>query len=74
MYIFLLNFFISIQAGLANAEVGFTVWEWEYKVKKITMEHWNICQSISAEYDSLHSSFQCTLTLDSGLPSDVLSS
>ena len=44
MYIFLLNFFISIQAGLANAEVGFTVWEWEYEVEKITMEHWNICE------------------------------
>ena len=33
-----------LQAGTTMTEVGFKVWEWEFEVELIRMEHWNICK------------------------------
>ena len=35
------------QAGLTARDVDFELWEWEYQVEQIRMEHWNIRRTYS---------------------------
>ena len=39
------------QAGLTVRDVDFEHWEWEYKVEKIRMEHWNIRRTFSKPHN-----------------------